>query len=99
MGMAVTIHAVGEADLAQQVDRPLLQSTGPNSLQDIMPGLPLQHDAIDAVPIEDVRQQQTGRAPADDCYLGSHGVPNSAAMVHRPSIIIAPSSPISASAP
>jgi hypothetical protein len=31
----------------------------------------LQYDAVDAVSIENMGQQQSGRAPADDRHLGS----------------------------
>jgi hypothetical protein len=33
--------------------------------------LPFRHDAVDAVAIENVGQQQAGRAAADDRRLGS----------------------------
>jgi hypothetical protein len=35
----------------------LFQRAGPDSLQNVVPGLPLQHDAVDAASIEDVRQK------------------------------------------
>ena len=71
VGMALAIHAPAEADGAQEVDRARLQNAGANPLQDIRPALPFQHDAVDAVEMENMGQKQPGRAAADDCYLGS----------------------------
>jgi hypothetical protein len=57
---------------AQQLDRTRLERAGTNSMEHMLPGLPLQYDAVDAVSIEDVRQQQPGWSSADDRHLGSH---------------------------
>jgi hypothetical protein len=69
--MALAIHALAETDGAQEVDRARLQNAGANPLQDMRPALPFQDDAVDAVAMENMRQKQSGRAAADDCYLGS----------------------------
>ncbi len=71
MRMALAIHARAEADLAQQFDAAGLQHAGANPRQHIGAALPFQHDAVDAVAMEDMRQQQAGRAAADDRHLGS----------------------------
>ena len=71
MGMALTVHAGAEPDLAQQRDRARFQHAGANPLEHILPGLPLQDDAVDAVLVQDMRQQQPCRAAADDCHLSS----------------------------
>jgi hypothetical protein len=38
----------------------------------MLAALPFQHDAIDAISIEDMGQKQSSRPAADDCHLGSH---------------------------
>jgi hypothetical protein len=72
MGMALAIHPLSEANRAQQIDRSGLQNAGPNPVQHMLAALPLDHDAIDAVSIEDMGQKQSGRPAADDCHLRSH---------------------------
>ena len=54
VGHALAVHALAEADLAQQRDAAGLQHAGANPLQHVGAGLPLQHDAVDAVAIENV---------------------------------------------
>jgi hypothetical protein len=72
MGMAFTIHTLPESDRTQQIDCSGLQHAGPNPLQYTLAALPFQHDAIDAISIEDMGQKQSSRPAADDCHLGSH---------------------------
>ena len=72
MGMDFAIHVLPEADSAQQLDSPRLQRTGANSVQHMLSCLPLQYHAIDAVSIEDMRSEQSGRSSTDDRHLGSH---------------------------
>ena len=72
MRMSVAVHACTEADLAQQFDASVFQHAGANPLQHIGAALPLDHDAVDAVAIENMRQQHAGRAAADDRYLRAH---------------------------
>jgi hypothetical protein len=72
MRLTFAIHAFPEADGAQQIDRTRLERAGANSIEYMLSGLPFQYDAIDAVSIEDMRQQQPSRSAADDRHLGSH---------------------------
>ena len=69
--MALAIHALAEAGRAQEIDRAGLQHAGANAAQDMRPALPLEHDTVDAVEIEHVREQQPGRAAADNRHLSS----------------------------
>ena len=70
--MPLAVHALAEPDLAQERDGAGLEHAGANPLQHVGAGLPLQHDRFDAVAIENVREQQTGGAGADDDDLGAH---------------------------
>ena len=73
MRRAFAVHALAEADFAQQRDGAGLQHAGANPLQHVGAGLPLQHDAVDAVAIENMREQQAGGPAADDGDLCTHG--------------------------
>src|SRR5215470_912374 len=69
--MALPVHALAEADFAQQPDATGLQHAGADALEHIGAALALQHDAVDAAPVQNMRQQQTGRAAADDRDLSA----------------------------
>src|SRR5215831_14118652 len=69
--MPLAIHARAQSDLTQKFHSAGLQHSGANSLQHMGAALPLQYDAVDAVAIENMGQQQAGRATADDRHLGS----------------------------
>ena len=71
MGMAFAVHARAEPDLAQQRDGAGLEHPGADAPEHVGTALPFQDDAVDAVAMEDVRQEQPGRTAADDRHLGS----------------------------
>ena len=52
--MPLAIHAGAQSDLAQKRDSAGLQHAGTNTLQHVGAALPLQHDAVDAVSIENM---------------------------------------------
>jgi hypothetical protein len=60
-----------QTDLAQQRDGAVLQYAGADARQHVGATLLFQYDAIDAISVENMRQQQTGRAAADDRHLRS----------------------------
>ncbi len=72
MGCAFAVHALAEPDFAQQRDGAGLQHAGANPFQHVRAGLALQHDAVDAVAVENMGEQQAGRPAADDGDLCSH---------------------------
>ena len=63
--------------LVQQVDRALLEHPGADPLLDVAPAVALQHDRVDAVPMQQLRQQQARRPGADDADLGLDHRPRS----------------------
>src|SRR5262249_62396056 len=75
MRVTFAIHAVPEADGSEQLDRTGFEGAGTNAMQHMLSRLPFQYDAIDAVSVEDVRQQQPGGPAANDRHLGSHAPP------------------------
>src|SRR5262249_59438213 len=71
VGMPDAIHAPAQSDLPQKLDAARLQHAGTNSLQHMGAALPFQYNAVDAVSIEKMGQQQARGATADDRHLGS----------------------------
>src|SRR6516164_2964523 len=70
MGMPLAIHSLAQSYLPQQRDGAGLQHPGTNSLQHMAAALSFQENAVDAVAVKNMGQEQTGRAAADDRYLG-----------------------------
>ncbi len=62
-----------DAGLVQQVDGDLLQHAGANAAEHVLGGLALEDDGVDAGLVQQLAEQQAGRAGADDGDLGSHG--------------------------
>src|SRR5262245_13751051 len=71
MGMPLAIHSLAQSDLPQQRDGAGLQHPGANSLQHMAAALSFQENAVDAVAVKNMGQEQTGRAAAYDRHLGS----------------------------
>ena len=64
-----------EAKFVHQVDRALLQHAGAHAILHIGAAARLEHDAIDALAIEKMREKQARRTRADDGDLCVHRVP------------------------
>ena len=69
MGMALAFHPLAEPDIPQQFDGAVFEHAGADALEHVVPGLPLHHDAVDAVEMQHMGQQHAGRSAADDCDL------------------------------
>ena len=61
-----------EAELVHQVDGALLQHAGAHAILHIGAAARLEHDAVDAFAIEQMREEQAGRPRADDGDLCVH---------------------------
>jgi hypothetical protein len=70
---APVVHARAHAGLVQQVHRDLLQDAGADAAQHIVATLALQDHVVDAGLVQQLAEQQAGRACADDGDLGSGG--------------------------
>src|SRR5690349_3504788 len=71
MRVAFPVHALAKAHLAQQCDRTGFQHAGADAPEHVSPALPFQHNGVDTAAVQNMRQQQTGRAAADDRDLGA----------------------------
>ena len=69
----LAVQALGDAEVAQQVHGVLLEQPGADSLLDVLPVARLQHDAVDALALQQQGKREPRRTGADDSYLGSHG--------------------------
>ena len=76
MRMAIAVHALAETGASRNRLTLPFSSTPARgcALQHMGARLPFQHDGVDAVSIEDVRQQHARRAAADDRDLSAHEV-------------------------
>ena len=72
MDVALAVHAVAQAAVAQHLHGAGLEDAGPDPLQDVAAALALDDDVLDAGQAEEVGQQRAGRAGAHDRDLGSH---------------------------
>ena len=74
VGEALAVEALGEAELAQQLDGRVLEDAGPHAVLDVGAVALLEHDAVDVASGEEVGEHETGRTGADDRHLGLVGV-------------------------
>ena len=72
------VHPLADTGLAQRLGCAVLQDAGPNSVFDVGAVAALEHDRLDALQMQQVREQQARGAGADDSYLRAHhrSVPN-----------------------
>ena len=70
---ALAVQALGDAEVAQQVHGVLLDQPGPDSLLDVLAVARLQHDAVDALALQQQGKREPRRTGADDTNLCSHG--------------------------
>jgi hypothetical protein len=68
---ALAVHPLPQPDLAQQLGGGVLEHPGPYPLLDVVAAARLQHHRLDAGQVQQVRQQQAGRAGPDDPHLRS----------------------------
>src|SRR5258707_4057512 len=69
-------HPRADFRLHEQVHGPLLENSGADAAGDILRALAFEDDAVHAVLVQQLRQQKTRWAGADDCYLSAgHGAP------------------------
>jgi len=68
---ALGVQPLAEADGAEQLDRAGLEQAGPLPRLAVGPAAVLHHDGVDATQRQQVREQQAGRAGADDADLSA----------------------------
>ena len=71
--------------LVKQVHADLLQHAGTNAAEHVVGALALDQDGIDAGLVKQLPEQQTGRAAANDGYLGALNLHTELAPVKRTS--------------
>ena len=69
---AFALHTRADARLLEQIDRALLDHAGADAAQHVARRVPLEDDVVDAVLMQQLAQQQSGRARADDRDLRAH---------------------------
>ena len=69
---ALGVEPVGHPGLAQQLDGRLLQHAGPDPPLHVVAAAGLEHHGVDAGPVQQMAEQETGRPGSDDADLGAH---------------------------
>jgi hypothetical protein len=69
---ALPQQPLGQAHLGQQVHGALLEQPGADPALDVVAGLPLEHDRVDATQVQQMGEHEAGRAGPDDRDLGPH---------------------------
>src|SRR5438034_607744 len=62
---------LANADLVQQVDRSLLEHTGPDPVLNVLAAAVFEHDRVDALQMQKLRQHESGGTGTDDPDLGA----------------------------
>jgi hypothetical protein len=68
--LAFAVHPLGDAGVAQQLGRSLLQDAGADALLDVLARSILEDDALDSRQFEEPGEREARRARADDADLG-----------------------------
>ena len=71
VGEPLLVQACADADLGQQLDGPVLEDARAHAALDVLPAAGLEHDGVDPLQVEELRQHETGRAGAHDRDLGA----------------------------
>ncbi len=69
----LAVHSLADARFAQQLGRPLLEHAGADPRLDVLTAARLEHDRVDAVALQQLAEQQTGRTGTDDRHLRALG--------------------------
>jgi hypothetical protein len=66
----LAVKPVRHTQLPEEVHCPLLEDARSYAVFDVLPALVLEHDAVDAAPLEQTREDEPRRPGADDTDLG-----------------------------
>ena len=70
---SLAVETLGDVQVAQDVDRVLLEQPGPHALLDVLARARLEHNALDSLTVEQHREREPSGPGADDANLGVHG--------------------------
>ena len=65
-------HPLADLRLLEQIDRALLEHAGADPPLDVLPAAPLQDDGLDALKMQELREQQARRPGPHDANLRAH---------------------------
>ena len=69
---ALGVHPVGDLRLAHQVGEAVFQNAGAHPGEHVFTAVPLEHDRLDALKMQKLRQHQSRRTAPDNPYLRAH---------------------------
>ena len=70
---ALALEAIADAEFVHELDGAVFEEAGADAFFDVLAGVELEDDGVDAETVEEEREEKAGRAGADDGYLGAHG--------------------------
>jgi hypothetical protein len=70
---ALALHAVAESDGVQKISRALFEDAGADAVDNVFLAAGFEDDGVDAVQMQKMSEQETGRAAAYNSNLGVHG--------------------------
>ena len=68
----LAVQTVAEAGVGEQLDRALLEDARADAVLDVLAAAVLEHDRLDPLEVEEVREQQAGRPGPHDSDLCPH---------------------------
>ena len=75
MNLAFPVHPLAAVGLAHEVREAVLEDTRPDAPEHVLAALAFEHDRVDALEMQQLRQQEPRGPAADDADLHAHGVP------------------------
>jgi hypothetical protein len=72
MDQALAVHAAPGVGPVDERDGARFQHAGADAAEHMRPAAALQHDVVDAGEMQEAREDEPGRAGAEDGYLGAH---------------------------
>lgn len=72
MFQSLFFQSLSHPELVHQIDRPLLEYTGPDPLLHVIAGAHLKHDRFDPVSLQQQRQKKSRGSRANNANLRSH---------------------------
>jgi polyisoprenoid-binding protein YceI len=72
VGEPFAVQALADSSGASDLDGALLEHAGPHSAEHVLAAAPLEHDRVDAVRVQQLREQESRGTGAHDAYLSPH---------------------------
>ena len=72
MNLAFVVHAIAAPGFPHEFGEAMFEHAGANAAEDVFPAVLLEHNGVDALEVQQLRQQQARRTTADNANLNLH---------------------------